>query len=273
MDDLAGKVAVITGAGAGIGRGTALALAEAGTHVVVADIDEEQAASVADEVLTRGVRSLAVRTDVTDRASIANLAKASLNEFGEVHILHNNAGVTAYGSFDDLDQTDWEWIRGVNLDSAVSAISIFLPHLRSASGETHIINTGSMASFSALPRLWAYNATKYAILALSETLHDELKGEGIGVSVLCPGGVVTGILENSNRLRPHNVLPQGRNNGAIHTMQPEEAGRIVVRGIRRNDLYIITHPEMVTRVQSRQQRILEAFERATSDRSVWPTVG
>ena len=261
MKDLAEKVAVVTGGGSGIGRGTVLALAEAGMKVVVADINEASAEAVAKEV-----GGLAVRTDVADRASVDALADAAWSEFGAVHVLHNNAGVAIFGALADTPDSDWTWIRSINLDGVVHGIQAFVPRMKQVGGDKHIVNTASMAGMFAPPMLGAYNATKFAVVALSETLREEVAADGIGVSVLCPGVVSTNIMANSLRDRPPGgpdmpSLEIGAS--SMRVMEPEEVGRIVRRAIEDDEQYIFPHPELVSTAKARFDRILDAFARAT----------
>lgn len=268
MKDLNGKVAVITGAGSGIGRGVALELATAGMHVVVSDIDEASAKSVADEVAALGVRSLAVTTDVGDRAVVESLADAAWSEFGAVHVLHNNAGFALFLLLESMSDADWRAILSTNLEGVVNGIQAFLPRMKTVEGEKHIVNTASMSGLIAGSPLGAYNATKFAVVALSETLRAEVERYDIGVSVLCPGVVSTNIIANSVRVRPGaaaDVDAFGGGNvdaSSLRVLTPEDVGRIVRRGIEDNELYIFTHPEFEVGVRARFQRILDAFERA-----------
>lgn len=264
MKDLRGKVAVVTGAGSGIGRGTALALADAGMHVVVADIDEASATAVVDEVRANGVRALGVRTDVSDRSSVEALAESAWSEFGAVHVLHNNAGVALFLRLDAMTDVDWRWILSINLEGVVNGIQAFLPRMKTQEGEKHIVNTASMAGMIAGPVLGAYNATKFAVVAISETLREELAGEGIGVSVLCPGVVSTNIVANAIRDRPAGGAEMQMPDidpATVRVVAPEDVGRLVRQAIEGNDLYIFTHPEFERLVRARFDRILSAFER------------
>jgi NAD(P)-dependent dehydrogenase (short-subunit alcohol dehydrogenase family) len=277
MRDLRDKIAVITGGGSGIGRGTALAFADAGMNVVVADIDEADAKAVADEVRGLGVRALAVATDVTDRTSVEALADAAWSEFGAVHLLHNNAGVFVFMRLDSMSDADWRWLLSVNLEGVVNGLQVFLPRLKEQDGERHIVNTASMAGMVAGPMLGAYNATKFAVVAISETLHAELADEGIGVSVLCPGGVNTNIFRHAIERRPPggrdmqwpqemNLSREDMREGAptlsLRMIDPEDVGRMVRRGIEDGELYIFTHPEFEQAFRMRADRILQAFDRA-----------
>jgi NADP-dependent 3-hydroxy acid dehydrogenase YdfG len=268
MKDLANKVAVVTGAGSGIGRGTAIALAESGMHVVVADRDEPSAKAVADEL---GGRSIAVATDVADRDSVEALAETAYKEFGAVHVLHNNAGVALMMRLDSMTDVDWDWILSINLKGVVNGLQAFLPRFKAQNGEKHIVNTASMAGMFAPQTLGAYNATKFAVVAISETLREECAQDDIGVSVLCPGVVGTNIMQNTVRDRPPGgadmqlpVLDPSSGMGQFSNVKsPEEVGRMVRDAIVDNEPYIFTHPELGVVAQARFDRIMAAFERAS----------
>ncbi|MEX2394782.1 MAG: SDR family NAD(P)-dependent oxidoreductase [Actinomycetota bacterium] len=264
MRDLAGKVAVVTGGGSGIGRGTVLALADAGMNIVIGDINEVAASNVVEEVQGKGCRAIAVKTDVSDRASVEALADAAWAEFGDVHVLHNNAGVVLFLPLASMSDADWNWILQINLYGVVNGIQAFLPRMRAAGGERHIVNTASMAGHFAAATLGAYNTTKYAVVGLSEALHAELAPEGIGVSVLCPGGVSTNIMTTMLRDRPPggaDMQAPNTGGGSLRMIETDDVGRMVRHAIETNELYIFTHPEFEEIVRARHERILAAFER------------
>ncbi|WP_175817247.1 SDR family NAD(P)-dependent oxidoreductase [Burkholderia diffusa] len=203
MKTLKDKTAVITGAGSGIGRAIALALADAGTHIVVADIHADTAQAVADEVRSRGVRSLAVTCDVSDHASVVNLAEQAYAEFGTVDILCNNAGISwrPYRSIVDATLDDWRFILGINLWGVLNGLDAFLPRMRQQAGEKHIVNTASLASLFPHEGHAPYSASKAAVASLSEVIARELKPYGFGVTIVCPGAVTTNLGENTTRIR------------------------------------------------------------------------
>jgi NAD(P)-dependent dehydrogenase (short-subunit alcohol dehydrogenase family) len=262
---LGGKVAVVTGAGSGIGRGTAHALADAGMNVVVSDIDHKSARSVAEELEGKNVKALSVQTDVSDRGSVQALADAAYAQFGAVHVLHNNAGVGVFVRLDETTDEDWHWILGVNLNGVINGIQAFLPRFQAQEGDCHIVNTASMAGMLAGPQLGAYNATKFAVVAISETLRYELASQGIGVSVLCPGGVSTNIIQNSLKRRPGAGAAnrvERLDAGGARMVDPMDVGRMVRHGIETNDPYIFTHPEMRAALHHRFERIMAGFDRA-----------
>ena len=270
MKELRNRVAVVTGGGSGIGRGIALAFADAGTHTVIADIDAPAAEKVAAEVRERGVRALPVHTDVMELVSVRELAKRTYAEFGEAHILCNNAGVGVGGPLDEMTPEDWEWVIAVNLRGVANGLMAFLPRFKAQAGETHVVNTASMAGLLPVENLGVYVATKYAVVGLSETLRIEGAGYGLGVSVLCPGLVKTRILEG-HRNRPEalggsrrRVLSEvGEARLQAEGMDPLDVGRAVVRAVERNELYVLTHPGAKTTTQTRFDEILASFDRAS----------
>ena len=195
MELRAGQVAVVTGAASGIGLALAERFAASGLHVVLADVDRSALAGAASRVGERGVETLEVVCDISDESAVGRLADAALERFGAVHVLCNNAGVSSQGDAWYGPTSSWQWVLGVNLWGVVHGVRAFLPHL-AAQPESHIVNTASIAGL--LPGFGGpYDASKHAVVALSEDLYREmtLAGQGVGVSVLCPGWVRTNILD------------------------------------------------------------------------------
>src|SRR3984885_13722438 len=171
--------------------------------IVLGDIEEGPLARAVNDLAAAGAEAVGVRTDVADRASVEALRDRTLDRFGAVHLVHNNAGVGTGGPIWEVPEEDWRWILGVNLWGVVHGIATFVP-LFIQQGEGHVVNTASIAGLTSAPFLGPYNATKQAVVAMSETLYKDLEGagiKGVGVSVLCPGFVQTRIAE-SNRNRP-----------------------------------------------------------------------
>ncbi len=252
------RVAVVTGAGSGIGASIARALVDAGSSVVLADIDEPALNAVAKELQAAEGRVIVCRTDVADAGELERLAAAAVEAFGAVHLLVNNAGVMTSAPLADSSAGDWEWIFGVNLRGVVEGVRAFLPHLRD-SAPSHIVNTGSMAGLA--PRLDAelgvYSASKAAVVVYSEMLRVELASEGIGVSVLCPGPVSTQIwgAERARHERfgaGHDMAPPAR---ADAGMAQDEVDRIVLDGVRANEGFIFTHDDSRERIVQRTERV------------------
>ena len=266
MDEFRGRVAVITGGGGGIGAAMAAAFAARGARIVLADIDAEGMERVATTLPLRPTDILTIPTDVTRLDSVRALAAAAAERFGGVHIVCNNAGVATFGEVADATHADWEYTMSVNFWGVVHGVEAFLPLLLAQDAGGHIVNTASMAGLVGMRWLGVYCASKFAVVGLSEALHRELADRGIGVSVLCPMIVQTGINENSVRNRP----PSLRNPGpdvvpAAEAMvggviAPDEVARRVVRAIERKDLYVLTHPEqreILRRRATRQDRMFD----------------
>ena len=210
LEDLQGKVAVITGAASGIGRALADVLAGEGMCVVLADVEAGSVAQAAKELEADGAAVAAVTCDVRDPASVDALAAAAVDRFGAVHVLCNNAGVSGtFGRTWVTSLEEWQWVFGVNVWGVVNGIRAFTPIL-AAQPAAHVVNTASAASFEALPGMAPYGASKHAVLGLSEAYRRELVAAGspIGVSVLIPGGVVKSQIMSSERNWPEQLGPE-----------------------------------------------------------------
>lgn len=196
MQDLAGRVAVVTGAASGIGLALSRRLGADGMQLMMADIDERALAAAAESLASEGITAATAVTDVSDAGSVDALARAALRRFGAIHVVCNNAGVSRGGPAWDIPLPMWEWIVGVNLFGIVHGIRSFLPPLL-AQKEGHIVNTASVGGLLAGPWMSPYHATKHAVVAISESLYHELTAVGspVRVSVLCPGSVRTRIHE------------------------------------------------------------------------------
>jgi NAD(P)-dependent dehydrogenase (short-subunit alcohol dehydrogenase family) len=203
MENLRGKVAVVTGGASGIGRALAETFGREGMKVVLADVEPDALAKTAREIGEMGVEVLAVETDVTKPSDVDRLAERTLAAFAGVHVVCNNAGVFAGGLCWTQPVADYEWVLGVNMWGVIHGIRTFVPIMLARGEEGHIVNTASMAALTANPYAAAYHMSKHAVLALSEVLYHELRGTGarIGVSALCPEAVATSI-DASERNRP-----------------------------------------------------------------------
>ncbi len=210
MKEFEDKVAVVTGAASGIGKALAERLAARGMKIVVADVERDAAQSVAADLAQTGAQTLAVQTDVTDPESVQQLADATLERFGAVHLLCNNAGVFAAGVSWESPLSDYEWVLGVNMWGVLHGIRTFTPIFVEQGVEAHIVNTSSMAGVTSMPFCSAYHMSKHAVVSLSECLYHELsmKAPNVGVSVLCPEGVATRI-DRSERNRPQGLVVDG----------------------------------------------------------------
>jgi NAD(P)-dependent dehydrogenase (short-subunit alcohol dehydrogenase family) len=267
MEDLQGKVAVITGGASGIGRAVAERAAAAGMKIVLGDIEEGPLKEAEHTLTGQGAEALGVVTDVADAASVHALRDRALDRFGAVHLVHNNAGIGLGGPIWEVSEEDWRWILGVNLWGVIHGIATFVP-LFVEQGEGHVVNTASIAGLTTAPFLGPYNATKQAVVAVSETLFKDLQALGapVGVSVLCPGFVQTRIAE-SERNRPA-WAPDREVGGATELRSAVQSlvdGGIpaaavadrVIDAVRTNTFYILTHPELDGAVKTRFEDILQ----------------
>ncbi len=251
MQDLSGKVAVITGGASGIGNALARRFASEGAHIVIGDVEADALERAAKELRDSGAEVEAVPTDVTDPAQMQALADAAVARFGGVHVFCNNAGVGADGLSWEMPLSTWEWVIGVNLWGVIHGVRSFVP-LLIQQPEAHIVNTASVAGLVAAPFMAPYNASKHAVVAISETLHHELKmmAPHVKVSVLCPGWVNTKIAE-SERNRPEHlrIAPvEGAGDGASFLqgviekgMAPDEVAARVFSAVQNDEFWILTH--------------------------------
>jgi NADP-dependent 3-hydroxy acid dehydrogenase YdfG len=254
MEHLANRVAVVTGAANGIGRALAAELAGQGMKVVLADIERATVEQAADQLSAGGAEVHAVPTDVSDAASVANLADATIERFGAVHLLCCNAGVAGqFGRTWVTDQAEWDWVYGVNVMGVVHCLRAFVPHLLEQD-EGHVLVTGSAACFEALPGFGVYASSKHAVLGICEALRRELHSMGapVGVTVGMPGGVVKTTIMTGQRNwvdrygeRPpadDDALPSSIRalfDGAVaEGTDPSICAKAFVDGVRR-DLYLV----------------------------------
>lgn len=264
MMDVEGKVAVVTGAAGGLGRELALALARRGAHVIVADISESAAMSVAHEVEQQGIRSLAVATDISRFDDMERLAEAAWSAFGHVDLLFNNAGVYLASALVDASPHDVAWLMSVNVGGTFNGIRAFAPRFVSQGTPAWICNTGSEHSLCVPnPLNGIYTATKHAVLALSDVLRREMPSN-VGVSILCPGVMATD-LWNADRNRQAHFGGSGQGDATAKMfldlgMEPAEVAERAIAGIERGDFYIVTHAHDRQYVAERSQEVLAAFD-------------
>ena len=264
----AGRVAVVTGAASGIGFGLSERFASEGMRVVMADIEEPALAEAAEVLIGRGGEVLPVPTDVSRPEQVDALRDRTLQTFGAVHVLCNNAGVAGLGRpLWDLTPGEWAWVLGVNLWGVINGIRSFLPALREQDA-AHVVNTASVAGLVA-GILGPYSVTKHGVVALSEALYFQLlqHGAGVGVSVLCPGWVKTRIVD-SDRNRPAELGPPAElepTQAAVREVgrqrvesgiEPAEVAAHVVDAIRSGRFYVLTHPEMNDAIRRRAEEVL-----------------
>jgi NAD(P)-dependent dehydrogenase (short-subunit alcohol dehydrogenase family) len=272
VKDFRDRVAMVTGAGSGIGRALAERCAREGMGIVLADVEEPALADVAGELEAAGAPVLAVRTDVSREADVKALARKTLDAFGAVHLLFNNAGVIAGSTAWESTLADWEWVLGVNLWGVIHGLRVFVPVMLAQDTEGHIVDTASIAGFARRNPFAPYQVSKHAVVALTEHLYYSLaeRNATIKTSVLCPAGVSTRIMD-AERNRPPELLNapgeelldpewQARIGDFRQAVQagtpPDQIADQVFRAIRAEQFYILTHPEENALIQGRMEDIL-----------------
>lgn len=270
MKEFKGKVAVITGAASGIGRGIAERCAQEGMKIVLADVEDASLAGAESDLKVAGATVLVVKTDVSRRSEVEELARRTLDAFGKVHLLFNNAGIGAGGSPWEATWNDWEWAIGVNLWGVIYGVKIFTPLMLAQNEECHIVNTSSGAGLVVGGMSAPYSVTKHGVVALSESLHLALQARNalVKVSVLCPGLVRTNTID-CERNRPADLKnppvelsPQLRAGldmfkaAVLAAMPPQQVAEIVFDAIRNERFYIITDPAWMEVVKMRVDDLL-----------------
>ena len=268
MKDLKGKVAAVTGAASGLGRSMALAFAAEGMDLALADVDEVNLSSVQDEVLAKGVRAITLKVDVSNAQQLEIFRDQTLTRLGGVHVVCNNAGVSPLGAVWENSPADWQWILGVNLWGVIHGVRAFTPHFIKQD-EGHIVNTASVAGLISPPGSGAYNVTKHGVVALSESLYHDLRERNskVGVSVLCPAYVPTGIVD-SERNRPKDLPVSTKSEATLAReamlrkavasgkISADQVAQSVVAAIKDERFYILTHPRIKGAIQARMEDIL-----------------
>ncbi|HVM09661.1 MAG TPA: SDR family NAD(P)-dependent oxidoreductase [Acidimicrobiales bacterium] len=276
MEELSGA-AVVTGAASGIGKAMAMRFAEEGMSVVLADVEQGALVAAEADVAAAGGETMSVVTDVSDRASVDALAMKTIERFGPPTVLCNNAGVSGLsggsGAIWDTTENDWQWVLGVNLMGVVHGIQAFLPSMIEAGRSAHVVNTSSILGLATGGGGHTYNVSKHAVTRLSEGLWYDLQERKlpIGVTVLCPGLIATNII-TANRNRPEHLRNAGNpldtdeakmriaavdNFFKENGMRPEEVADIVVGAIREDRFYVLTHPELMARIEERFRSIFD----------------
>ncbi len=277
-DPFRGRVAVITGGAGGIGFAMAEAFAARGAKIALADLDEAAMEARAKVLRERGTEVLCVRTDVTQRASVNALADRVFQDFGAAHVVCNNAGIAIAGPLLQMTEKDWRLTMDIDFWGVVHGALAFAPRMIEQKQGGHVLNTASMAGLVGMSWLGVYCAAKFAVVGFTESLRRELEAHEIGVSVLCPMIVATEITANSMRMRGASAGAVGARSqvevpkpaaapdqppaGALQggVIGAAEVAIRVVRGIERNDLYILTHPEQRELLRRRAARLDEAAQ-------------
>jgi NAD(P)-dependent dehydrogenase (short-subunit alcohol dehydrogenase family) len=269
MKDLKGKTAAITGAGSGLGRAMALAFAREGMQLALADVDDKALAETVSLLSSPPVASM--RVDVSKEQDV----QAFCDRIDKPWLVCNNAGVSTLGAAWEQSVGDWQWILGVNLWGVIHGVRAFVPRLI-AQGEGHVVNTASVSGLISPPGSSGYNVTKHAVVTFSETLLHDLRERdaGVGVSVLCPAYVPTGIAD-SERNRPAGLssapkseLTKAREANlkkavASGRLSADDVAKAVVAAVKEDRFYILTHPRIKAAIQARLEDILN--ERSPRD--------
>ena len=270
MKELKGKVAAVTGAASGLGRAMALAFADEGMHVALGDVAD--ASEVFAAVEAKGVSALAMKLDVSNAREVEAFAELIDKDLGGAHIVCNNAGVSPLGAAWETSLDDWRWTIGVNLWGVIHGVKSFVPRLLKRN-DGHVVNTASVAGIINPPGSGAYNVTKHAVVALSETLHHDLRerGSAVGVSVLCPAYVPTGIAD-SERNRPAGMQATAKTKEILAREQmlkkavssgrlsADDVAKAVVQAVKEDRFYILTHPRIKGAIGARMEDILQDRE-------------
>jgi NAD(P)-dependent dehydrogenase (short-subunit alcohol dehydrogenase family) len=277
MRELKGRTAFVTGGASGIGFALAKIFAEAGLNVMLADIEVGALDKAVASLGNDGPRIRGIHCDVADADSVERAAEATEQVFGPIHIVCNNAGVAAGGGIDVISLENWRWVIDVNLMGVVHGIRSFLPRIRAHGEGGHIVNTASMAGMHNRMGFSPYAASKYAVVAMSEGLSEQLKPHGIGVSVLCPEFVRTRMAESGrNRPSRYGEVPALDPASATVAMvaeikarveagiDPADVARRVLSAIRNDELYVFTHPNMRQRVEGRFAALQAAMDKVAA---------
>jgi NAD(P)-dependent dehydrogenase (short-subunit alcohol dehydrogenase family) len=272
-----GRVAVITGAASGFGRAFAQQGATRGMKLVLADVDAVALAQTVDALRAQGTDAIGVPTDVSDAAQVDALAKAARSAYGGAHLLFNNAGVGTGGYVWESSARDWEWVFGVNVMGVANGVRSFTPLMLKQAGRSHIVNTASVAGLLSPPAMGVYNASKHAVVSLTETLYHDLQsvGANVGCSLLCPAFVPTGIAK-AERTRPdalRNDAPPTRSQQAADLqlqravrsgkLSADEVAALTFDAVQEGRFYVLTHPAILATVKLRHEDI--EMQRAPTD--------
>lgn len=267
MQDLAGKIAFVTGGASGIGLGMVRAFLRAGMKIVIADINKERADRVAAGLARDGADILGLAIDVAKMDSWRAAKEATIEKYGGVDILCNNAGVgAAKERFENIPEDVWQWILGVNVIGVRNGVCAWLRHMKERQSPCHIVNTASVVGLFGNPLSAEYVATKYAVIGMSETLRMELVDFNVGVSVLCPGLVKTQLMQDrALNIRLSGYQPDKEQVPTLLSDQvaldPDKVGEAVLAGILARSFYILPQPEYAEVIDSKYERIRREYKK------------
>ncbi|HUN26302.1 MAG TPA: SDR family NAD(P)-dependent oxidoreductase [Steroidobacteraceae bacterium] len=274
MKEVEGRVAFITGGASGMGLGMAKAFARHGMKVVIADVRPAALEEAMGHFRRTGEPVHPVSLDVTDRAAYARAADEAERKFGRIHVLINNAGVGPAGPMQSATFEDWDFCLGVNVGGVVNGLVTVLPRILAHGEDGHVVSTSSTGGFSAVGGAGLYCTSKFAVAGMMESLASDLKGTRVGASVFFPGPVTTNLAQSTQAVRPEHLKsthappprprppPAGSGaplNFAEIFMDPLEVGERVLNGIRRGDLFIMTHPEFRAGLVARSDALVRAL--------------
>ncbi len=270
MKQLTDKVAFVTGAASGVGLGIARALLSAGAKVVITDIRKEALGSALVS-LNAGNRAHAIQLDVSDRTAWSHAADEAEWHFGAVHILCANAGVNLMGRVSEATFDDWDYTLRINIGGGINAVTTFVPRMQTHGEDAHIVITSSVHGLYTGAVAGVYSVSKFGLVALGESLRADLADSKIGVSVLCPGPVKSELFESTDALRPAELshttkmdpAPPGKTRAETaifqYAMGGDEVGERVILGIRRNDMYIMTHSDTRSILEARHAALINSL--------------
>lgn len=272
MKDIKDKTAFITGGGSGMGFGMARVFADNGMKVVIAEIRKNALDKAMEYFKEKKQENVVhpIQLDVTDREAFAQAADEAEKVFGKIHVLISNAGVSCGGKLAEVTYKDWDFGFGIKVGGTINAVTTILPRIIKHGEGGHVVATSSTNGFSATPGFGIYSSSMFAVAGMMESLASELDGTNVGASVFFPGPVATGLNESTSELRKELLNEEEKKKEAPPKgfklvdfskvmMSIEEAGERVLRGIKRNDLFIMTHPEYMHGVLARFTALLRSF--------------
>jgi NAD(P)-dependent dehydrogenase (short-subunit alcohol dehydrogenase family) len=270
MKQFQGGTAIVTGGASGIGLSLARRLGQGGMRIMLLDVEEQALALAVEELRGRQIKAEAMACDVADAAAVQGAVDETAQRLGPLQIVCNNAGVGAGGPFEQVPLEDWHWVLGVNLMGVVHGTRAAIPHMKAHGRPSWIVNTASMAGMAGVAQMAPYCASKFAVVAMSEALRQELAESNIGVSVLCPGWVRTRI-QDSRRNHPNPAAPAAATDPErveamrqllAQGLRPDLVAERVVEAIEADELYIFTDIGMAGLVHERSQAIAAALDAA-----------